>query len=463
MADRDELIRRRPLVAEVAALRSGERDPLAHVERTCDRIAAIDGRIRAFVAEPDRRGRLRAEAAAVRARWPEPAGRPALFGVPVGVKDIMHADGLATGAGSAVPAGELTGEQSTVVARLRAAGAVVAGKTVTAEFAVTAPGPTRNPHHLDHSPGGSSSGSAAAVAAGMVPLAVGTQTVGSMIRPAAYCGVVGFKPSYDRVPVAGVIANAPSLDTLGLFAADVAGVAHAAAVVCDDWRADAAREATGAGRALPVLGVATGPYLDRADADAVAAFDRQVERLRAAGFTVRRVPFMPDFDAVYAQQFVVNRYEVARTHAQWFPRFGHLYRPETVAAIRQGQQVAEADYAAAREHQRAFRDRVHATLAAEGIDLWITPAATGTAPRGLATTGNSVMCLPWSYAGVPALTVPAGSLAPGLPLGVQCVARAGADEELLGWAPAIEAVTTTDATAIDNAIDNATDAAAGTG
>ncbi len=446
------------MVAEAAALRSGERDPLAHVEQTCDRIAAIDGRIHAFVAEPDRRGRLRAEAAEVRARWPEPAEWPALYGVPVGVKDIMHADGLATGAGSAVPAGELTGEQSTVVTRLRAAGAVVAGKTVTAEFAVTAPGPTRNPHHFDHSPGGSSSGSAAAVAAGMVPLAIVTQTVGSMIRPAAYCGVVGFKPSYGRVPVTGVIANAPSLDTLGLFAADLAGVAHAAVVVCDCWRPEAAREATGAGRALPVLGVPTGPYLDRADADALAAFDARVERLRAAGFTVRRVPLMVDFDVVYAQQFVVNRYEVARTHAEWFPRFGDLYRPETVAAIRQGQAVAEADYAAAREHQRAFRDRVYATLAAEGVDLWITPAATGTAPRGLATTGNSVMCLPWSYAGVPALTVPAGSLAPGLPLGVQCVARAGADEELLSWAPAIEAATVMETAA---ATPIATDAAAG--
>lgn len=439
MADTEELIRRRPLVAEAESLRSGGRDLLAHLADTCDRIDALDGQIRAFVAEPDRRGRLRAEAAEVHGRWPTPAERPALYGVPVGVKDIVHATGLATAAGSAVPADALTGRQAVVVERLRAAGAVVAGKTVTAEFAVTAPGPTRNPHHLGHSPGGSSSGSAAAVAAGMVPLAIGTQTVGSVIRPAAYCGVVGFKPTFGRIPVDGVIANAPSLDTLGLFATDVAGAARAAERVCDDWRGQTAGRAAGAVRALPVLGVPTGRYLDRADAAATEAFDAQVEQLRAAGFTVLAVPFMADFDDIFDQQFTVNRYEVARTHADWFPRFGELYRPETVAAIRQGQRVTAAAYAAARDHQRRFRDRVHQTLAAEGIDLWIAPAATGTAPKGLATTGDSVMCLPWTYAGLPALTVPAGTLAPGLPLGLQCVARAGADEELLDWAPAIEA------------------------
>ncbi|MBB5938385.1 amidase [Streptomyces zagrosensis] len=436
----EELIRHRPLAAEAASLRTGERDLLAHVEYTCDLIDAVDDHISAFVSEPDRLGRLRAEAEATRTRWPLPAERPALYGVPVGVKDIMHADGLATGAGSAVPAAELSGQQAVVVDRLRAAGAVVAGKTVTAEFAITAPGPTRNPHHLDHSPGGSSSGSAAAVAAGLVPLAIGTQTVGSMIRPAAYCGVVGYKPSYGRIPVDGVIANAPSLDTLGVFAADVAGVTRAAQVLCDDWRTKVAYGTAGASEALPVLGVPTGPYLARADAAAIDAFEEQQQRLREAGFTVLSVPFMPDFDEIYAQQFTVNRYEAARTHAEWFPRFGDLYREQTVAAIRQGQDVTADDYARALDHRREFRDRVHTTLTADGIDLWITPAATGIAPKGLATTGNSVMCLPWTYAGLPALTVPAGRLAPGLPLGLQCVARAGADEELLHWAPVIETV-----------------------
>ncbi|WP_374205528.1 amidase family protein [Streptomyces sioyaensis] len=199
----------RSLVQEAAALRAGADDPVAAMHRSCDRIDDVDPQVRAFVPEAGRRTRL-LEAARKRAAAGacEAAGRPALYGVPVGIKDIVHADGLPTRAGSALPPEVLGGPQATVVDRLCAAGALIAGKTVTAEFAVTAPGPTRNPHHLAHTPGGSSSGSAAAVAAGMVPLAIGTQTVGSMIRPAAYCGVVGFKPTYGRIPVAGVIPNA---------------------------------------------------------------------------------------------------------------------------------------------------------------------------------------------------------------------------------------------------------------
>lgn len=286
------------------------------------RIDEADRGIHAFVPEPGRAARLVAEARAL-----PPGG--ALHGVPVGIKDIIHVDGLPTRAGSVLPPGVLAGPQATLVTRLRAAGALIAGKTVTAEFAVTAPGPTRNPRNPAHTPGGSSSGSAAAVAAGMVPLAVGTQTVGSVIRPAAYCGVVGFKPTFGRIPVDGVIANAPSFDTVGVFAPDVAGAARCAAVVCDGWRpvrSDAGH------RRPPVLGIPVGPYLERAGAEALAAFKTQVERLGSAGFEVREVPVMAGFDDTVRQLFTMNRYEVARTHADWFPRHGHLYREQTTAA-----------------------------------------------------------------------------------------------------------------------------------
>ncbi|WP_308377963.1 amidase [Streptomyces sp. ISL-98] len=397
-------------------------------------IDQLDEKIRAFVPEPDRDGRLRAEAAAIETRWPDPAARPALYGIPVGIKDIVRVDGLATRAGSALPPEVLAGEEATVVGRLRRAGALVAGKTVTAEFAVLAPGPTRNPHNPEHTPGGSSSGSAAAVAAGMVPLAVGTQTVGSMIRPAAYCGVTGFKPTYGRIPMDGVIANAPSFDTLGLYAADVAGVAVAAGVVCDDWSPVAA----GPGSALPVLGIPEGPYLECAGAEALAAFGAQVEVVRAAGFDVRRVPVMDDFERIRTQLFTMNRYEVARTHAEWFAAYGELYRPETVKAIREGQGIGHEAYARAQRERSEFQDRIAASMTAHGIDLWITPAATGPAPRGLETTGSSIMCLPWSNAGLPSVAVPAG-WSGGLPLGLQLVGAQGTDEQLLAWAPDVEA------------------------
>ncbi|MFK0291586.1 amidase [Streptomyces sp. NPDC090442] len=423
----------RPLVQEAAALRSGADDPVDAVRRTCDRIDAVDGRVRAFVPEPGRRARLLAAARELAATAPQGAGgRPVLYGVPVGIKDIVHVNGLPTRAGSALPPEELAGPQATVVDRLLAAGALVAGKTVTAEFAVTAPGPTRNPHNTAHTPGGSSSGSAAAVAAGMVPLAIGTQTVGSMIRPAAYCGVVGFKPTYGRIPLAGVIPNAVGFDTLGCYATDVAGVALAAPVLCDGWRAAAAP-----GRP-PVLGVPVGPYLDRAGDEALRAFWAQREALTAAGHEVREVPVMADFAGVVEQLFTMNRYEVARAHARWFARHGAFYREQTAAAIHEGQPIGDAVYQDARERRAAFRERLAAAGADAGIDLWIAPAATGPAPADLTTTGSSIMCLPWSNAGLPSLSLPAGRAADGLPLGLQLVGRSAADEELLSWAAGIE-------------------------
>lgn len=402
-----------------------------------DRIDAVDGRVLAFLPEPGRRARLRAEAAAVAARWPGSdtrdgtgTGVPPLYGVPMGVKDVIRVTGLPTRAGSAVPADVLAGPQASVVDRLRAAGALVVGKTVTAEFAVAAPGPTRNPHHVAYTPGGSSSGSAAAVASGMVPLAIGTQTVGSTIRPAAYCGVVGFKPTFGRVPVDGVIANAPSLDTIGVFTTDVAGAALVAEVICDDWRKPTPVSAD----RRPVLAVPDGRYLQHATPAALTAFEAHLERLSAAGYAVSRVPFLADFPEIVRQQAVLNRYEVAQVHADWFPRFGQVYREQTARAIREGHAVERDAYLRALREQDSFRERLTAVMAAEGVDVWVTPSATGPAPRDLTVTGNAIMCLPWSFAGAPAISLPAGRAPNGLPLGVQCVSRPGDDERLLDWA-----------------------------
>ncbi|WP_078850001.1 amidase family protein [Streptomyces sp. NRRL F-5126] len=274
----------------------------------------------------------------------------------------------------------------------------------------------------------------------MVPLAVGTQTVGSVIRPAAYCGVAGFKPTFGRIPVDGVIANAPSFDTVGVFAPDVAGVERAAAVLCDGWQ-DGPPPAR-----VPVLGIPRGPYLERADADALAAFGQHVQRLRESGYVVLDVPVMADFERVVAQLFTMNRYEVARTHAEWYARYGRLYRPETAKAIEEGRAVTRDAYERARGERAEFRARLALAMDAAGVDVWIAPSATGPAPRSLATTGSSVMCLPWSHAGLPSLTVPAGAAPCGLPLGLQCVARQGADEQLLHWAGALATVSATGAT-----------------
>ncbi|GAA4859013.1 amidase [Kitasatospora terrestris] len=417
----EPLIRPVPLLREAADLRAGHPDPAAHVEELCTRIDRIDPAVRAFVPEPGRYDRLAGQARQLAARHPDPDGRPPLFAVAVGVKDVLHVDGLPTHAGSVLPPGVLAGPEAVAVTRLRAAGALIAGKTATAEFAVTAPGPTRNPHRPAHTPGGSSSGSAAAVATGLVPLALGTQTLGSVIRPAAYCGVVGFRPTAGRIPLDGVIAHAPGLDTVGLFTADLAGAELAASVLCDGWTPG------GPATCEPVLGVPTGGYLDQVAPAARKAFEQALDRL---GVPVRRVDALPDLDDLRRHLMVISRYELARVHQELFARFAGLYRAETAAAIRRGQEIDRADYQAALAARARFRRRLADRAAADSIDLWASPAATGPAPHGLDSTGDPAMSAPWSYAGLPALTLPAGHL-DGLPLGLQLAARPHTDEHLL--------------------------------
>ena len=408
----------------------------ATADTLCDRIDELDGDVHAFVPDSEtgaaRRERLRQELRSIHERWPVVGSRPPLFGVPVAVKDIVRVDGLPTRGGSLLPPEVFLGGQAAVVDRLREAGALIAGKTVTAEFAMSAPGPTRNPRAHDHTPGGSSSGSAAAVAAGMVPLAIGTQTVGSMIRPAAYCGVLGFKPTGGRIPIDGVIPNAPSFDTLGVFATTLSTMAVAAAALCDDWQPVPSREQT-----LPVLGVPDGLYLEQAGTEALAAFEHQVAALASAGFPVRRVPMFADLARDFGDLFTVNRYEAARSHAEWFPRYGAIYREQSAATVRQGQAITRQQYTQGLQRRETFRAGLSEATDTAGVDLWISPAATGPAPRGLTGTGDPIMCLPWSNAGWPSLTIPAGHAADGLPLGLQCVGRAGGDEWLLHWAQAI--------------------------
>ncbi len=391
----------------------------------------------AFLPEPDRWKRVRREAEALLARYPEPAARPALFGVPVGVKDIFHVAGLPTTGGSRLPPETLAGPQAESVTRLQAAGALVLGKTVSTEFAYFAPGPTRNPRSpagTIHTPGGSSSGSAAAVAAGLCPLALGTQTIGSILRPASFCGVVGFKPSYERVSRAGVIPLSESLDHVGVFAADVAGVDLAAQVLMSDW----GLAQTLASR--PVLGIPEGPYLEAAEPEMLAHFRRVVQRLAEAGCVVKAVPAMPDFAAIEARHNLLMAAEAAHVHADWYARFAELYHPRTAELIERGQGAAPEAVVAARAGRAQLRGELAALMDAHGLDAWVVPAAPGPAPVGLDSTGRPVMNLPWTHAGLPALSLPSGRTDSGLPLGLQVVGRWHADESLLAWARVLESL-----------------------
>jgi Asp-tRNA(Asn)/Glu-tRNA(Gln) amidotransferase A subunit family amidase len=407
-------------------------DPPAarYVDDALRRIEQSEPRILSLIPEEARAGRLRREAEAIALEYPLAPTRPGLFGVIVGVKDILRVDGFPTRAGSRLPPETFGGEEAEAVRRLRRAGALLLGKTVTTEFAYFVPGPTRNPRHLAHTPGGSSSGSAAAVAAGLCPLSLGTQTIGSVIRPASFCGIVGFKPSYRRIPVDGVIPLAPSLDHVGLFTGDVAGAALAASILCDGWNPAAA------GR--PVLGIPAGPYLARAGEVSREHFARAIDRLAAAGFVVRSVDVMEDFDDIAAHHQTILAAEAAQVHAAWFDRFSELYHERTAQLIVNGRSIPHDELAGARDGQAVLRRELQAAMDRAGVDVWAAPSTVGPAPRGLESTGDPVMNMPWTQAGFPALTMPCGLDGDGLPLGIQLIARFFDDERLVAWAEAIE-------------------------
>jgi Asp-tRNA(Asn)/Glu-tRNA(Gln) amidotransferase A subunit family amidase len=398
------------------------------------RFEAVEPSIQAFLPEDGRFDRLRREARVLLQQYPSPGDRPPLFGLLAGVKDIFHVRGWQTRAGSRLPPSVLQGEEAESVSRLRAAGALIVGKTVTTEFAHFVPGPTRNPHNTEHTPGGSSSGSAAAVAAGFCELALGTQTVGSIIRPAAFCGVVGLKPTYNRIPAAGVIPLAPSLDHVGCFAADVQGVARAARVLYTHWR----DVSPPAGR--PVLGVPEGPYLERAASDTLIWFGGVCERLAAAGYEIRRVPALRNFSGVCERHDVIHAAEAARVHRSWFRDYESLYGARTAQLVRRGQSMTSEQVDAALQARDEFRTDMDRLMIEAGIDAWICPSTVGPAPRGLESTGDPVMNLPWTHAGLPVVGLPAGRHPSGLPMGLQVVGRGDGDERLLAHAEAMEHV-----------------------
>ena len=398
------------------------------------RVEAREPSIHALLPEDGRFDRLRREARALADRYVDPSTRPPLFGLLFGVKDIFHVDGWPTRAGSRLPASALAGPEAESVTRLKTAGALVLGKTVTTEFAYFTPGPTRNPHNPAHTPGGSSSGSAAAVAAGYCRFALGTQTIGSIIRPAAFCGIVGLKPTFGRVSTHGVIPCAPSFDHVGILAADVVTAERAARVLYTAWTDAPPRVRQ------PVLGVPEGPYLERVAADTDAWFDRVCRAIADAGYQVRRVPVMRDFDSIYERHQVILAAEAARVHAQWFREYSHLYGAKMAELVRRGQSIADDELYAARAGQMAFRSDIQQAMRDAGVDLWICPATTGPAPIGLESTGDPVMNLPWTQAGLPVVGLPAGQTR-GLPMGLQVVARWREDESLLASARELERLT----------------------
>jgi Asp-tRNA(Asn)/Glu-tRNA(Gln) amidotransferase A subunit family amidase len=420
-----------PLLETARALRNSKFSLLTYINQTCDRIDAIEPHIHALLPEPDRHARLLAKARTLQARFPRSTDRPPLYGILLGIKDVFAVDGFTTRAGSQLPPELFKQPEAVSVTRLREAGALILGKTVSTEFAWFEPGPTRNPHNPQHTPGGSSSGSAAAVAAGFCPLALGTQTVGSVIRPAAFCGIVGFKPSYGRIPTSGVVPCASSLDTVGFFTQNVVDIALVAPLLCERWQSVQVVN-------KPVLGVPDGPYLALASPEALRAFETQLTQLEQAGYQIRHIPVLSDIETIQQQHMRLVFAEMALQHHAWFTQYESLYRPRTVTAIRDGQHVSTEALEEARTGRIKLRETLEAAMRQHSIDLWICPAAPGAAPEGITTTGSPAMNLPWTYAGLPVITFPVGTTSNNLPLGLQCIGAFMADEALVSWAQRLQ-------------------------
>jgi Asp-tRNA(Asn)/Glu-tRNA(Gln) amidotransferase A subunit family amidase len=409
-------------------IRRGETSAVALLEACLARVRALDPALQAW-AHVDPEGAL----AAARERDAETnAGRPRgpLHGVPVGIKDIFDVAGMPTTAGARAFAHTRPSRDCGAVARLRAAGAVILGKTHTTQFAYRDPSPARNPWNHAHTPGGSSSGSAAAVAARMVPGAIGSQTVGSILRPAAYCGVVGLKGPHGLVPVDGAVPLAWSLDHVGPFARSVADVALMLSVLADRTIEPASVQA-------PSLVVGR-QLFDRAEPGLRRHLDGVVQRLAQAGARISELTLPRPYDEIHAAGQVVLEAEAAAYHQAMWAKHAADYGPGMAEMIPRGLARPATEYVLANRARLAFREAMLPLL--EAHDALLSPTAPGPAPAGLAWTGDAVLCAPWSSAGVPSISLPTGVDEAGLPLALQLVQAPGGTARLLGAAAWCERV-----------------------
>ncbi|NNU80865.1 amidase [Halovulum dunhuangense] len=369
-----------------------------------------------------------------------------LHGIPVALKDVIDTVRIPTENGTVLDQGRIPVTDAFVVAQLKKAGAIIMGKTVTTELAFLSPGKTVNPHDPAHTPGGSSSGSAAAVAAGMVPLAVGTQTGGSVIRPAAFCGVTGFKPSFGLIPRTGVLMQSHTLDTLGVFARTPADAALLADALAGYDALDKATSMDPHPRLLdttlteppvkPTLAFVRPPGWADAEPQTRAAIEELAEALGEQAFWV---DLPPAFNEAAALRERINFAEMAKYYYRYARQGLDKLAPVTREAIEKGSAITARDYLAALD----WREVLHAGLGEifERCDAIVTPAAPGPAPEGLGSTGNAIFNGLWTYVGTPSVTVPLLQAENGLPMGVQLCGPRSGDARLLrtarwlvGWA-----------------------------
>ncbi len=397
-----------------------DRDLLA--ARTTEAIALLEPEIKAFVP-----GSL--DVSAVQ-RTSEGDPDAPFAGAPVAIKEIIAVKNMSRRAGSTLPPEAFSPREASIVARLRALGLVPIGHAVSTEFAYFHPGPTRNPRNTAHTPGGSSSGSAAAVAAGMCPVAVGTQTIGSVIRPASFCGIVGYKPSFGHLARDGVYPVSRTVDHLGFFSQDLDGMQRlAATLACPGLAPQTRSEGTSEHRALEVR-VCGGPYVEQGDATIIRALAVVADALRHAGASITIDPIFSNIGRINTHHRRIMARDFFHAHAALFRAWGDRYRAQSRELYEEGAAVSVEDY----EQSLAERESEIATFdeaSAHGTRpiVWLSPAAAGAAPTGLESTGSPLLNLPWTHVGAPVLTLPmALDEASGLPLGLQIAAPRGRDD-----------------------------------
>jgi len=415
-------------------MHAGRLSPSELIQEYAGRIRAIDPEIRAWA-------HLGLDQALQRARdldrqLGSGTPLPPLFGIPFGAKDIIHTRTLPTEAGSKVLAGFRPDANATVIDRLEAAGAIMLGKTTTTEFAhMGGPPTTVNPWAPGHTPGGSSSGSAASVAASMAMFALGSQTAGSMCRPAAYNGLTVLKGTFGRISKAGVIPAAWTLDHIGAF---THSVEDAVPVFNAMSGPDPLDDTTWSLPAEPLtlrhpqqftLGVVDHPYFEQADASVLNCMDEAIATLRAHGIVVRRIQLPEGFMDFVASQAVVMQSEMAAFHADWHATMADRYTPQVRDYIAEGQSIRATDYLRAQRIRKAYQARFDAIF--DDVDVLVTPAAPSPAPEGLSFTGSPIFNLPFTHLGIPAMVVPTGFEPDGRrPVGMQLAAR-GRNEQVL--------------------------------
>jgi Asp-tRNA(Asn)/Glu-tRNA(Gln) amidotransferase A subunit family amidase len=430
------------LTEVLRAYREGRATVQDYVAACSARIAALEPKVQAWEWFDASRAMADAEerAGGILADLP-------LYGIPVGVKDIIATRGIPTRMGSRIFYNNVPSHSAWVVRRLEALGGLVMGKTVTTEFAFRTPGKTRNPWNPAHTPGGSSSGSAAGVAAGFVPVAIGTQTLGSVIRPAAFCGVVGYKPSFGAISRNGIHPFSPTLDTVGVFARSVADAAWFGACLMGQ---DARDEATAIRGPLSLLRVPLEPLAEAPRLAVVrtskwslateaqrANFEETLAKLAAAGAKVKEVTLPRMFDEAWDNVMTLMCCEAVKSFASIESRHRIRLSPPLIQVLDRGHRISAEDYARAREKREHYRHWFDAMF--ERFDAIATIPAPGEAPEGLSNTGDASFCSLWTQTGMPAVTIPSGRGSKGLPLGFQVVGRYRDDERALQVAAWVEA------------------------